>query len=216
MTRLSVRAQVRLRWIASLVVGIAVGAAAAPPLGVAAGFLAGWTALAITVLSWTLLTVWNMGPEETRDHATAEDTGRNLARIVAILGSVVSLAAVGVVMVQGRQSGGVEALVLAGIAVLSVVSSWALIQTNYLLHYAQMYYQGGPGLQGGISFNQRADPQYTDFAYFSVGLGMTYQVADTAVTNNAIRRIVIGQTLLAYLFGSGILATVINLVAGLG
>ena len=105
---------------------------------------------------------------------------------------------------------------LAGIAVLSVVSSWALIQTNYLLHYAQMYYQGGPGLHGGISFNQQEDPQYTDFAYFSVGLGMTYQVADTAVTNNAIRRIVIGQTLLAYLFGSGILATVINLVAGLG
>ncbi len=45
---------------------------------------------------------------------------------------------------------------------------------------------------------------------------MTYQVADTDVGSRAIRRIVIGQTMLAYLFGAVILATVINLVAGLG
>ena len=96
---------------------------------------------------------------------------------------------------------------------LSVVSSWALIQTNYLLHYARVYYEDGAG---GIEFNQDADPEYTDFAYFAVGLGMTYQVADTNVTRNAIRRIVIAQTLLAYLFGAGIIATVINLISGLG
>ena len=41
------------------------------------------------------------------------------------------------------------------------------------------------------------------------------QVADTNVTRNVIRRIVIAQTLLAYLFGAGILAVAINLVAGL-
>ena len=57
---------------------------------------------------------------------------------------------------------------------------------------------------------------YTDFAYFSFGLGMTYQVADTNVRTDAVRRIVLAQTLLAYLFGAVILATVINLVTGLG
>ena len=45
---------------------------------------------------------------------------------------------------------------------------------------------------------------------------MTYQVADTNVTSNAIRRIVIAQTLLGYLFGAGIIATVINLITNLG
>jgi uncharacterized membrane protein len=33
---------------------------------------------------------------------------------------------------------------------------------------------------------------------------------------NEIRRIIVAQTLLAYLFGAVILASVINLVAGLG
>jgi uncharacterized membrane protein len=75
-----------------------------------------------------------------------------------------------------------------------------------------VYYEGDAR---GIDFNQDEDPEYTDFAYFSVGLGMTYQVSDTDITRNAIRRVVIAQTLLAYLFGAGILATVINLIAGL-
>ncbi|MBU4464990.1 MAG: DUF1345 domain-containing protein, partial [Actinobacteria bacterium] len=48
------------------------------------------------------------------------------------------------------------------------------------------------------------------------GLGMTYQVSDTNITRNDIRRIVIAQTMLAYLFGAVILATVINLVTQLG
>ena len=84
---------------------------------------------------------------------------------------------------------------------------------DYMLRYAHLYYTEPIG---GIAFNQREDPMYTDFAYFSVGLGMTYQVADTNVSQNVIRRTVIAQTLLAYLFGAVILATVINLVAGLG
>lgn len=85
-------------------------------------------------------------------------------------------------------------------------------------HYARIYFELGPDGEPlrGINFNQAEDPQYTDFVYFSVGLGMTYQVADTNVTRNAVRRMVIGQTLLGYLFGAGIMATVINLVAGLG
>jgi len=45
---------------------------------------------------------------------------------------------------------------------------------------------------------------------------MTYQVADTNVTRNAIRRIVIAQTTIAYVFGALILGTIINLVTGLG
>ena len=43
---------------------------------------------------------------------------------------------------------------------------------------------------------------------------MTYQVSDTAVENSAIRAIVLRHCLLAYLFGTAILATMINLVVG--
>jgi len=202
-----------LREAAAVVGGIAAGVAVAGVLGLAAGLLAGWAALAAIDVAWVLSVVWRMDAAQTRAHAMIEDPGRRVARVVAVLGSVASLGAVVVVLVQTRDADEVTAFVLAGIAVVAVAASWALIQVDYLLRYARVYY-GEP--EGGIDFNQAEPPAYTDFAYFSLGLGMTYQVADTNVTRNEIRRIVIAQTLLAYLFGAVILATVINLVTSLG
>lgn len=197
----------------SLLVGAVCGVAVAPFLGLAAALLAGWSVVAIVSVTWILLQTWPMDAEKTRTHATREDPGRRIARVVSVVGSVASLGAVAVVLVQTRHASLEVSFLLAAIAVLAVASSWALIQVDYMLRYAYMYYLEPVG---GISFNQQEPPMYTDFAYFSVGLGMTYQVADTNVSRNEIRRVVIAQTLLAYLFGAVILATVINLVTGLG
>ncbi|SDH05705.1 DUF1345 domain-containing protein [Microbacterium pygmaeum] len=213
MTTFRVRGTVVVRGVAALLVGLAVGAAITPFLGFAAGLLAGWAALSLTNVSWVLLMVWGMDAAQTRDHARSEDPGRAVARVIAVAGSVVSLGAVAVVLLQTRGASELESFLLAGIAVVSVAGSWALIQVDYMLRVAAVYYADPVG---GIDFNQDDEPMYTDFAYFSVGLGMTYQVSDTDVRTNAIRRIVIAQTLLAYLFGAVILATVINLVTGLG
>lgn len=215
MARLPVRHRVRLRTGASFVVGALGGVAVGAFQGVAAGILVGWGTFALANVVWVLLVVWPMDAAATRAHATAEDVGRTAARLIAVVGSVASLAAVLVVVVQARSAHGWTAFALAGSAVFCVAASWALIQVDYLLRYARMYYADG-GVRGGIVFNQDDDPQYTDFAYFSVGLGMTYQVADTNVTRTDLRRVVIAQTLLAYLFGAVILGTIINLITGLG
>ncbi len=201
------------RLLAGLVVGLAVGLMAGFWLGIPAGLLAGWGTGALVAVVWILVSVWGMDAAQTRAHATREDPGRRIARLIAIVGSLASLGAVALVLVQSSRVPSGESFLLAAIAVLSVVASWALIQTDYMLRYARLYYGDD---EGGISFNGNPDaPMYTDFAYFAVGLGMTYQVADTNVRTNEIRRVVIAQTLLAYLFGAVILATVINLVTGL-
>jgi uncharacterized membrane protein len=197
----------------AVVVGLVVGIVVAPLLGFAAGLLAAWAALATTSVVWVAVLVWPMDAEQTRVHATAEDPGRSVARLVAVIGSLASLGAVAVVLIQTRGTSELESYLLAGIAVISVAASWALIQVDYMLRGAHIYY-GDP--VGGIDFNQSADPQYTDFAYFSLGIGMGYQVGDTSVRTNEIRRLVIAQALLAYLFGAVIIGTVVNLVMDLG
>jgi len=208
-----IRTGVRARGITAVVVGVLVAVAVTPLIGLAGGLLAGWAALAIVAVAWVLLAIWPTDAAATRTHATAEDPGRRLARLVTIVGSIASLGAVVVVIVQARDAPALLGGLLAGVAVLSVAASWALIQTDYLLRYAHLYYAAPVG---GIDFNQAEPPQYTDFAYFSVGLGMTYQVADTDVRDTGIRKIVIAQTLLGYLFGAIILGTIINLIASLG
>lgn len=213
MRKLPVRAQVRLRWFVAIVVGTAVGVTVGYLLGVAAGLLAGWAALSIVSTVWTLVQVWPLDAAATREHATLEDPGRRLAQIIAIIGSIASLGAVAAVVVHSRHLSGLDAYIDAGIAALSVISSWMLIQTDYMLRYAKEYYRDDAK---GIDFNQEEDPQYSDFVYFSVALGVSYGVGDTVVTRNGIRRIVISQTMLGYLFGAGIIATIISLIAGLG
>lgn len=209
----SLHAAVMVRAFASLIVGVIVAVIFWASLGAAAALLAGWATLAIVNVVWVTLIVWPMDAAQTRAHATAEDPGRQTARVIAIAGSIVSLVAVVVVLMQTTEASHATTFVYAGLAVLSVAASWALIQTDYLLRYAHLYYSHPVG---GIDFNQVDDPCYTDFAYFSLGLGMTYQVADTNVRTNEIRRVVIAQTLLAYLFATVIVATVINLVTSLG
>ncbi|MGF3053597.1 DUF1345 domain-containing protein [Microbacterium sp. YY-03] len=45
---------------------------------------------------------------------------------------------------------------------------------------------------------------------------MTYQIADTDIRTTQFRRAIVVQSLLGYLFGAMILATVINLISALG
>jgi uncharacterized membrane protein len=96
--------------------------------------------------------------------------------------------------------------------VLSVVLSWTLLHTLFTLRYARLYYEGA---DGGIEFNQTEPPSYGDFAYLAFTLGMTFQVSDTNLKTHLIRMTALRHGLLSYLFGSVILATMINLVAGL-
>jgi uncharacterized membrane protein len=76
-----------------------------------------------------------------------------------------------------------------------------------------MYFTGH---DGGIDFNQTTPPRYLDFAYLAFTIGMTFQVSDTDLKTPAIRATALRHALLSYLFGAVVLASTINLIAGLG
>ena len=58
-------------------------------------------------------------------------------------------------------------------------------------------------------------PDYRDFAYVAFTVGMTYQVSDTDLRNRRIRRSVLFHAFLSYLYGVIIVASGVNIVAGL-
>jgi uncharacterized membrane protein len=92
------------------------------------------------------------------------------------------------------------------------VASWALVHMLFTLRYAALYY-GQPG--GGIDFGADEPPTYRDFAYLAFTVGMTLQVSDTVLRCTAVRRTVLRHAVLSSLFGSGISATTVDLVASL-
>jgi uncharacterized membrane protein len=81
-----------------------------------------------------------------------------------------------------------------------------------VLKYARRYYTGG---DGGIDFGQEEPPAYSDFTYVAFTVGMSFAAPDTQIADTSIRKVALGHALLSYLFGTGILATTINLVASL-
>ena len=94
---------------------------------------------------------------------------------------------------------------------LTVLLSWSLVHTLFALRYARLYYADGAG---GIDFKNDDAPDYADFAYVAFTVGMTFQVSDTDIQLRGIRRTVLGHALLAYVFGTVIIAVTINVIAG--
>jgi uncharacterized membrane protein len=140
------------------------------------------------------------------------DPARGTTDLLILTAAVASLAAVGIVLVSAAHAkGGAQDRQIA-LGVLSVTVSWAVVHTVFALRYAALYYTG---LDGGIDFHESTPPAYADFAYIAFTIGMTFQVSDTEITSSAIRRTALRHALLSYLFGAGVLATAVNLVASL-
>ena len=99
-----------------------------------------------------------------------------------------------------------------GQGLASVVLPWAMVHTIYTLRYAHLYYDG---TDGGIDFNASGRPTYADFAYLAFTIGMTSRCRTRALTSQPIRLTALRHGLLSYLFGTGIVAISIDLVASL-
>ena len=173
--------------------------------------LTGWNVTAIVFIAWVWLNVARMDGAATAKVATIEDDSRLAADLTLLAASAASLIGVGLALLQaGGEEGAAKALMTA-VASLSVVLSWAVVHSVFTLRYANLYYVLG----GGIDFNDDRLPDYGDFAYFAFTIGMTYQVSDAALTNKLIRMTALRHALLSFVFGTGVLAVMINVVAGL-
>ncbi|MEV6117770.1 DUF1345 domain-containing protein [Streptomyces sp. NPDC052109] len=186
-------------------VGVVVGVATSPPLGILAG--AAVTGAVFVVTGWLVL--WPMDAATTRRNTLREDlrpVAEELVVVSASLGGLVGI--VLLLLLNGSRTGDAAAVT----ALAGVFLAWAALHLMYATRYAVLYYDGSAG---GIDFNSDQPPAYRDFLYFSYNLGMTYQVSDTDVSSPVIRAVVLRHTLLSYVFGTGILATTLNLVAGM-
>ncbi|MGH3272714.1 MAG: DUF1345 domain-containing protein [Streptosporangiaceae bacterium] len=202
----------RRKLLVSLAAAVAAGVGASTGGAGYAAPLIGWDVLALVFCSWVWLTVWRLDAGPTAGHAQREDPSHGAADLVLLGAAVASLAAVGVVLIGAGNDSALLKYLQAGLTVLSVFASWTLIHTVFTLKYARLYYSGDVG---GINFNDPASPDYRDFAYFSFTIGMTFQVSDTSVQSKEIRRTALRHAWLSFPFGVVIIATSINLIAGL-
>jgi uncharacterized membrane protein len=190
--------------------GLAFGLAVlAMPWQIAA--LTGWNVSAAVYIAWVWLSIGRMDGAATSEVATIEDESRPAADVILLGASLASLLGVGFALVEAAATSGTARGVMIAVASITLLLSWAAVHTVYTLRYASLYYADG----GGIDFNDDRSPDYGDFAYVAFTIGMTYQVSDTAVRSRSIRRTALRHAFLSFVFGTGVVAMVVNVVSGL-
>jgi uncharacterized membrane protein len=96
--------------------------------------------------------------------------------------------------------------------------SWLVTHVTFAFRYAHEYYahdEGGPEIDRGLDFPGDKQPDYLDFLYFALVLGMTFQVSDVDITSRKLRRVATLHGLLSFLFNTVIVAFTVNIAAGL-
>jgi uncharacterized membrane protein len=204
----------RPRLFVSLAVGIVVTVALAALTGgrpVVRG-LVGWDVGVglYVVLAFEMMVRADV--HQIRRRAATQDEGAIVILVLTVAAALASLVAIVALLgtsTTGAASRQSSELILATI---TIVLSWAFIHTIFALHYAHEFYDEKGG--GGLEFpGGEREPDYWDFVYFSLVVGMTSQVSDVGVTTKEIRRTVAAHGLVSFVFNVALLALTVNIAA---
>ena len=144
-----------------------------------------------------------------RRQAALEDEGGVAILVLTATATLASLGAIVFELVSAGRDGR-DPLHLA-LAIMTIALSWAFIHTIFALHYAHEFHAQTRG--GGLAFPGEGEPDYWDFLYFSLVIGMTSQVSDVAVTAKPLRRIVAAHGVVSFVFNTTLLALAVNIAA---
>ncbi|HSB97636.1 MAG TPA: DUF1345 domain-containing protein [Spongiibacteraceae bacterium] len=154
--------------------------------------------------------------EKIRYRAQQLDESQLVILILVIIGAVASLTAIIVELAVAKSAQGNLRYAYIGLALFTIVASWAFTHMMFALHYAHDYYIARiDNASGGLQFPNEENPTYGDFLYFAYVIGTSAQTADVSFTSKPMRRVGLLHCVLAFLFNTTILALTINIAASL-
>ncbi len=174
--------------------------------------LVAWSSGVACFLSLAFRLIMTTDADATQQHCSKQDDNWAVFDVLLLCASVASLAGVVAALVAASKVQGFLAFALTGAAILAVILSWSLTHTLFALHYARLFYHEG---HGGIDFHSSEKPDYRDFLYVAVTVGVTFGVSDSDLTSREMRRAVTGHSLLSFLFGTVIIALSLNVITSL-
>ena len=177
--------------------------------------LIGWNAgvwTYLVLMFW--LTVRAKAPDVKRI-AEMEDENAGLVLLMVCIAALASLATITFELAGSRDLATAGKLLHYGVTALTVIGSWLLIGVIFSVHYARLYYTWN-GKEPALRFAEGlTTPNYWDFLYFSFTIGVAVQTSDVGVATRQLRKIVLAQSLIGFVFNTAILGFSINIAAGL-
>jgi len=168
------------------------------------------------VLAFILFAVTSA--EQIAAHAEREEAGEWTIFGITVAGVIFSFAALLHEFSATKDLQGFERNVHIGLVVVTLMVSWLVTHTTFALRYAHEFYErrdGSEDITGGLEFPGEHRPDYLDFFYFALVIGMTFQVSDVQITSRHLRRLAALHGFLSFVFNTVILALTVNIAAGL-
>jgi uncharacterized membrane protein len=136
---------------------------------------------------------------------------------VALFASLISFFAVTTGFSGLRELPGAQRATRIVFVAVTLIMSWLLAHVIFALHYAQEWYasDGEGKFRRGLVFPGDHQPDYMDFLYFAMVLGMTFQVSDVQITGRRLRQLALLHGLVSFLYNTVIIALTVNIAAGL-
>lgn len=167
-------------------------------------------ALMYLILDWLIIA--KATPADINKLADVEDGSRAYVWAMLFLFALASIVVV-ILLITGKQQMNLGTGLFVGTTLGGLFLSWSLIHTLFTLHYARLYYRSE--IDKVLEIPGCTAPDYLDFAYFSFGIGCTFQTADININGRQMRRTVLAHSIISFFINTVIVALTINLVAGL-
>ena len=176
----------------------------------------GWNTFSLSMIIMSWVSFFITDSKQIREQAKVQDPSRTIIFIIIIISTLASFFAVLLLILSKGENDNTSSLRIA-VAVAGMFLSWFLIHTIFTLRYAHIFYgdhETRPNTHaGGLEFPGDSKPEYLDFAYYSLVLGMTFQVSDVQITSKRLRRLAMLHGLLSFVFNTIMIALTINLIA---
>lgn len=209
-------AKLHAKLIIAAIVGIVVSVLAPGHWRMAARVLTGWDVGVALYLVLTHPMILRADIARIQKRAAEQDEGAIAILLLSVAATLASMVAIIVELGGIKQAPPAEAISHVLLATATILLSWSFVHTMFSLHYAHEYYgERRDGIIGGLKFPGSAKPDYWDFLYFSLVIGMTSQVSDVAITSNVIRRVVSMHGVLSFFFNLTVLALTVNMLSNL-
>jgi uncharacterized membrane protein len=209
----------RKRLLASLLPGLAVAyTAPLAHMSNATAALLGWDGGALIYLVWTWALFFSLSEDDIRMIAAKEDEDKGMIFLFVLAAIGASLGAIFLVLTGAHEATGFDKLAATPLAILTLIVSWSLLHTLFILHYAHLYFgdedeNGVPN--GGLEFPYEGKLSYLDFAYFVGNLAIAFQNSDVKTKSRAFRDLILIHTLISYFFNTIIIALGVNIAGNL-
>jgi uncharacterized membrane protein len=187
----------------------------APDLSLTTSLAISWALAGLLYLILTYIMMFFSTQENILALYKKEDNGAAMILIIIILAAAASLITI-VIILSGIKTLPIHLAILHVLLVLGTYAiSWFFVHTAFALHYAHAYYQEYEKInEPPLLFAAKPKPNYVDFLYFSMVIGMTCQTADVNIASSRFRFLVMVQGITAFIFNASLLALAMNLISG--